>query len=99
VTEPQPMQSTCDHFFGTHILGGHPLTVRVCNFCRRPDWDDLAEQADVLYRWGRDEALAGKPARERLNAYDMPRQDDDHPSVAELAANDRRWWNGEQAGE
>lgn len=49
MSEPQAAAADCDHFFGTHILGGHPLSVRICQFCRTPDWEDLQEQLDVLY--------------------------------------------------
>jgi len=73
VTESIAVTSDCEHHYETRILGGHPITVRACIFCRTPDWPDLNEQAENLYRWGREEALAGKPPRERLSAYDMPR--------------------------
>jgi hypothetical protein len=87
----------CEHHYETRILGGHPITVRACVYCRTPDWPDLHEQAENLFRWGREEALAGKPPRERLSAYDMPRQDDapahnTGPTVAEAAADDRAHW-------
>jgi hypothetical protein len=71
MTDPMAADA-CEHHYETRILGGHPITVRACVYCRTPDWPDLHEQAENLFRWGRDEALAGKPAREHLSAYDMP---------------------------
>lgn len=98
--QPLAMADHCEHHYETRLLGGHPITVRACISCRTPDWKDLAEQAATLYQWGRDEALAGKPPREHLSAYDMPREDPyTGPSVREAAANDRRWWGGEKMGE
>ncbi|MFF9240070.1 hypothetical protein ACF1AL_14720 [Streptomyces sp. NPDC014801] len=73
MTESQAAPANCDHHYETHILGGHPITVRVCLFCRTPDWADLYGEAVQLYRWGRDDELAGRPPREKLSAYDMPR--------------------------
>ncbi len=73
---PMAAANTCEHFYETRILGGQPLSVRVCIFCRTPDWADLYEQATVLYRWGWEEGKAGKDAREKLTAYDKPRTDD-----------------------
>lgn len=94
MSEQQAAPAHCDHHYETHLLGGHPITVRVCIFCRTPDWADLHQQAVQLYQWGRDEGLAGRPPRETISAYDMPR-DDDHPdanpTVEECAANYRRW--------
>lgn len=49
MSEPQAAAADCDHFFETRILGGQPLSVRICQFCRTPDWADLREQLDVLY--------------------------------------------------
>jgi hypothetical protein len=110
MTEPEAAVGNCEHHYETRLLGGHPITVRACVLCRKPDWADLAEQAATLYQWGREEALAGKPAREHLSAYDMPQplddkrrpahiaRLDDWPSVREAAANDRRW-PLEKAGE
>lgn len=46
---PAPSAADCEHFFQTHIRGGEPLSVRICTFCRLPDWADLREQLDVLY--------------------------------------------------
>jgi hypothetical protein len=96
-------RDACEHHYETRILGGHPITVTACTFCRTPDWPDLYEQAENLYRWGREEALAGKPPRERLSAYDMPRQGeppahDAGPDIADCRADDRRW-PLEKAGE
>jgi hypothetical protein len=73
---PMAAADACEHFYSTHILGGHPLHVRACVFCRTPDWNDLREQADQLYQWGWNEATDGKPMRNQLTAYDMPRQDE-----------------------
>lgn len=102
-------RSDCDHHYEIHILGGHPITVRACVLCRQPDWPDLYQQAVQLYGWGREEALAGKPAREKLSAYDRPRDEPSWrtdgsaahnagPTVREAAADDRRW-PLEKAGE
>lgn len=100
MNEPQATTTHCEHAHETRILGGHPITVRACILCREPDWKDLAQQADQLYQWGREEALAGQPARTHLSAYDMPHDDPaDGPSIAEAAADDRRWWDGEKTGE
>ncbi|MEU6058017.1 hypothetical protein [Streptomyces sp. NPDC047097] len=44
-----PVADDCDHAFETRMLGGHPLSVRLCILCRTPDWEDLREQLDVLY--------------------------------------------------
>jgi hypothetical protein len=91
---PGTVPATCEHHYETRILGGHPLTVRACSFCRKPDWDDLADQALRLYQWGREEGMAGKPPRETLSAYDMPQpssRHDDGPTVAEAREADRRW--------
>lgn len=102
--EPQAAAANCEHHYETHILGGHPLTVRLCVFCRTPDWADLYQEAEALFRWGREEGLAGLPPRERLSAYDRPAEDqlaarpDSGPSVREAAADDRRW-PLEKAGE
>ncbi|MFD4547233.1 hypothetical protein [Streptomyces sp. NPDC058466] len=70
----QPMVNNCEHHYETRILGGHPISVRICVFCRTPDWADLGEQAVELYRWGWQEGRAGKVAREALSAYDKPRE-------------------------
>ena len=75
MTEPMAAADDCEHHYQSRILGGHPLHVRACYFCRQPDWDDLMEQADELYRWGWQEGRAGKPAREALSAYDKPQPD------------------------
>jgi len=50
----------CDHYYETRILGGHPLQVRLCSFCRTPDWADLNEQAVTL---------RAAPEQERDRAY------------------------------
>jgi len=42
---PQAMANACEHHYGTHILGGHPIHVPICTICGTPDWNDLAEQA------------------------------------------------------
>lgn len=73
MSEQQAAPAHCEHHYETHLLGGHPISVRVCLFCRTPDWTDLQEQAVQLYRWGRDDELAGRPPRTTLSAYDMPR--------------------------
>ncbi|WP_399559546.1 hypothetical protein OIA45_48920 (plasmid) [Streptomyces chartreusis] len=70
---PMAAADACEHFYETRLLGGHPLHVRVCLFCRTPDWDDLCEQAHELYRWGWNEGRDSKPMRTRLSAYDKPR--------------------------
>jgi hypothetical protein len=99
MSEPAAAQSHCDHHYETRLLGGHPITVRACTLCRTPDWNDLAEQANALYQWGREEALAGKPPRDHLSAYDMPReQPDAGPTVRECAEADRNW-DVQKAGE
>lgn len=72
-----PMAAHCEHHYATRILGGHPLAVRACTLCRKPDWGDLMEQADELYRWGWTEGRAGKAPREALSAYDKPREASD----------------------
>ncbi|HEY9375213.1 hypothetical protein [Streptomyces sp.] len=77
---PMAAGDLCEHHYETRILGGHPITVRACVFCRTPDWNDLREQADELYRWGWQEGRAGKPARGRLSAYDKPPQAPDGPT-------------------
>jgi hypothetical protein len=94
MSEPTAAPSICDHHYETHLLGGHPITVRVCVFCRTPDWADLNEQAVQLYRWGREEGLAGRPSRETLSAYDMPREDDPATELAaaDEARADRTYW-------
>ncbi|MFI1166522.1 hypothetical protein ACH4UM_23700 [Streptomyces sp. NPDC020801] len=84
--QPQAVADNCEHHYETRILGAHPIHVRVCILCRAPDWADLYEQADTLFRWGRDEGLAGKPPRERLSAYDMPRRDDPASTPTEPAS-------------
>lgn len=73
MTEPLAADAACEHHYETRILGGHPIAVRACTFCRTPDWNDLREQADELYRWGWQEGHAGEEARETLSAYDKPR--------------------------
>ena len=74
MTEPMAAADNCEHHYQSRLLGGHPLHVRACYFCRKPDWDDLMEQADELYRWGWTEGRAGKAPREALSAYDKPRE-------------------------
>ncbi|NUS82749.1 MAG: hypothetical protein HOY75_08345 [Streptomyces sp.] len=74
---PRAAADACEHFYETRLLGGHPLHVRACIFCRRPDWDDLLEQADELYRWGWNEGRDGHAMRTRLSAYDKPRTDEE----------------------
>jgi len=74
MTEPLAAADSCEHYYETRILGGHPITVRACTLCRTPDWNDLREQAAELYRWGWQEGRDGKPARETLSAYDKPRE-------------------------
>jgi hypothetical protein len=44
-----PKAADCEHHFEVRIRGGEPLSVRVCTFCRTPDWADLREQLDILY--------------------------------------------------
>ncbi|MET7458493.1 hypothetical protein ABZT03_43135 [Streptomyces sp. NPDC005574] len=89
----QPVATSCDHHYETRILGGHPISVRLCALCRTPDWSDLYEQADVLFHWGRGEGLAGKPPRDRLSAYDMPRDDPAAvPAAVSPPATDRAAW-------
>lgn len=73
---PMAAADTCDHYYETRILGGHPLHVRACVFCRTPDWDDLREQADELYQWGWNEGRDGQTMRTKLSAYDKPRTDE-----------------------
>ncbi|GLP64272.1 hypothetical protein TUSST3_08920 [Streptomyces sp. TUS-ST3] len=72
--EPMAAVDDCEHHYETRILGGHPLHVRACYFCRKPDWDDLMEQAVELYRWGWQEGRAGKPPRDTLSAYEKPQE-------------------------
>jgi hypothetical protein len=101
MTEPMAAADDCEHHYQSRILGGHPLYVSACYFCRQPDWGDLMEQAIELYRWGWQEGRAGKPARGRLSAYDKPQPEAEPavgPTVREAAANDRRW-PLEKAGE
>lgn len=75
MSEPKAMAANCEHYYdGTRILGGHPLHVSSCYFCRKPDWDDLMEQAVELYRWGWQEGRAGKPPRDTLSSYDKPQE-------------------------
>lgn len=69
-----PATNFCEHAYGVHLLGGHPLSVRLCTLCRQPDWDDLYEQAEALYRWGHEEGKSGEPPRSRLSAYDRPKE-------------------------
>lgn len=76
MTEPQAAQFVCDHAYEVRILGGHPLSVRLCTLCRTPDWRDLYEQAVTLFRWGREEGLAGKPPRATISAYDRPTENE-----------------------
>lgn len=73
MTEPPAMADDCEHAYETRLLGGHPITVRACVFCRTPDWADLMEQAVDLYRWGWQEGRAGRAERGTLSAYDQPR--------------------------
>ncbi|AVH59965.1 MULTISPECIES: hypothetical protein [Streptomyces] len=75
MTEPMAADDICEHHYETRILGGRPITVRACIFCRTPDWADLGEQATALYRWGWEEGRDGKAARETLSAYDKPREE------------------------
>jgi len=77
----------CEHHYASRLLGGHPIAVRACTLCGKPDWDDLADQAMQLYQWGRDEALAGKPSRTSLSAYDMPRLVQVRKELSALAGN------------
>lgn len=81
MTEPQHnvAASVCDHAYEVRLLGGHPLSVRLCTLCRTPDWADLYEQAETLFRWGREEGLAGKPPRATLSAYDRPTETEGEP--------------------
>lgn len=72
MAESQAAVTTCDHHFECRILGGHPITVRVCTLCGKPDWADLNEQAAGLYRWGWQEGRDGKPLRGLLRAYEQP---------------------------
>jgi hypothetical protein len=74
---PMAAADTCEHAYCTRILGGHPLHVRSCILCRVPDWDDLMEQAEELYRWGWEEGRAGQEARTKLSAYDRPTPKED----------------------
>lgn len=73
MTEPLAAADVCEHHYETRLLGGHPITVRACVFCRQPDWKDLDEQAVDLYRWGWQEGRTGRAARASLSAYDRPR--------------------------
>lgn len=76
----EPMAADdCEHHYETRLLGGHPITVRACIFCRQPGWKDLAEQASELYRWGWQEGRAGGAVRNTLSAYDRP-QDGNPPA-------------------
>ncbi|THA22756.1 hypothetical protein E6R18_32945 [Streptomyces sp. A1277] len=72
MTETRVAQFVCDHAYEVRMLGGHPLSVRICTLCGTPDWTDLYEQAETLFRWGREEGLAGKPPRVTISAYDRP---------------------------
>lgn len=74
---PMAAADICEHFYETRLLGGHPLHVRACLFCRAPDWDDLREQADELYRWGWTEGRDDQDVRTHLSAYDKPRRDEE----------------------
>jgi hypothetical protein len=80
MTTDRVAATTCDHAYDVRMLGGHPLSVRICTLCGTPDWRDLTEQANGLFRWGRAEALAGSPLREHLSAYEKPREAD-NPTV------------------
>jgi hypothetical protein len=74
MTEPMAADDVCEHHYETRILGGHPIHVTACTFCRTPDWADLREQAAELYRWGWQEGRDGKARRATLSAYDKPRE-------------------------
>ncbi|MGW3383273.1 hypothetical protein ACWDCO_24195 [Streptomyces albogriseolus] len=67
----------CEHAYEVRMLGGHPISVRLCALCRTPDWDDLNEQAVALYRWGWQEGSTGVAPRVALTAYDRPRPEGD----------------------
>ncbi|WP_448334025.1 hypothetical protein [Streptomyces sp. DSM 41534] len=47
-----PSAVVCDHHYETRTRGGEPIAIRVCTLCHRPDWDDLAIQAEEQYRKG-----------------------------------------------
>lgn len=69
---------------------------RLSNLADRIDDECAAEEAEdglTPYQGGRLDT-----ARHIHAALDPPAHDTG-PSVAEAAANDRRWWNGEKAGE
>ncbi len=76
MSEPKVAQFVCEHSYGSCILGGHPVAVRICALCHRPDWDDLYWEAEALFRWGWQEGAAGKPLRGRLKSYDRPQEGD-----------------------
>jgi hypothetical protein len=69
--------NVCDHAYEVRLLGGQPISVRLCILCRTPDWNDLSDQAAELYRWGWDEGRAGREPRTQLSAYDKPRPEGD----------------------
>jgi hypothetical protein len=95
MTEPLAADDLCEHHYETRILGGRPISVRACVFCRTPDWADLDEQAAELYRWGWQEGCDGKAARETLSAYDKPRQE---PATAPVTAQDTPGGPGQPTG-
>ena len=42
MTEFAEAKPACEHYWADHCYGG--LSVRLCQFCHEPDWDDLRRQ-------------------------------------------------------
>ena len=87
MTETRVAQFACDHAYEVRMLGGHPLSVRLCTLCGTPDWRDLYEQAEALFWWGREEGLAEKPPRATISAYDRPTEHE--PKCAGMGVRER----------
>ena len=50
-SDPQAAAApVCDHYWAHHVHGG--LSVRLCQFCHEPDWEDLAGQLGEAERKG-----------------------------------------------
>jgi hypothetical protein len=63
--DDQPMaKPECDHFYASHCYRG--MSVRLCQFCHEPDWDDVARELAAA------RADAGKSCDAPQIAQDAP---------------------------
>lgn len=52
MSDQAAQQPPCEHYWAYLVHDG--LSVRLCQLCHEPDWEDLKQEMDKAFRLGRD---------------------------------------------